>query len=408
VRYCYLTFFFLAPLLAEAQLAAPGSTATRYTSYPSAPSAKDPVFIFCDTTGTATGEITAESPGGTGPFNFSWYSWNDATKSFSDHVKTETGVAVSSCSSLDEGGYRVSISDGGGYNVELTGWIFIDKPRASATLQNRTCDYVALDGTAAIDTFYYRDPSTGNKIKLPNRVSFLWSSDPESPIPYPDFNIDPVTFNPPLEDVVYRIQVSDSFGCRANSSFPYESIHVKADFLPEPVTGEAPLQVNFTNTSTRGAYFNWEFGDKSPDSGLETPEPHIYYFPGSYSVKLTIESELHCIDSIRYDSIVVEPSYLRIPNVFTPDNDGCNDRFMTDSKSLRFISVEVFSQSGLKVYSFSGDGERLKNWTGWDGKINDSSRDASPGIYFYIIRATGWDNVRYDSKEYRGFLYLFR
>jgi hypothetical protein len=81
---------------------------------------------------------------------------------------------------------------------------------------------------------------------------------------------------------------------------------------------------------------------------------------------------------------------------------------MVEAKSLRFISVEVFSQSGLKVYGFSGEGDRLKDWTGWDGKINNTSINASPGIYFYIIRALGWDNVRYDSKLYRGFLYLYR
>jgi hypothetical protein len=111
---------------------------------------------------------------------------------------------------------------------------------------------------------------------------------------------------------------------------------------------------------------------------------------------------------MRFNSIAVDPSYLHIPNVFTPDGDGYNETFMVDSKSLRFISVEVFSQSGLKVYGFSGEGESLKNWTGWDGNINNSSRKATPGIYYYIIRALGWDDIKYDSKEYRGFVYLYR
>ena len=69
--------------------------------------------------------------------------------------------------------------------------------------------------------------------------------------------------------------------------------------------------------------------------------------PGEYSVKLTIESDLHCIDSMRFDKIVVDPSQLIIPNVFTPDGDGLNDYFMVESKSLRMISMEVFSRSGI-------------------------------------------------------------
>jgi PKD repeat protein len=301
----------------------------------------------------------------------------------------------------------VNISDGV-YTTSLTGWIFLDKPYSSASLQNRTCDYVALSGMAATDTFYYKDPSGGNLVKLPNKVKFLWSSNPASSIPYPDLNINPQTFNPPLEDVTYQLQVSDSFGCISQSSFLYQSIHVKADFTPDPVKGEAPLIVAFENKSIRGSSFKWEFGDNTPDSELETPDDHTYFIPGSYSVKLTIESDLHCINSIRYDSIVVEHSSLSIPNVFTPDDDGYNDRFMVEAKSLRFISVEVFSQSGMKVYGFSGEGDRLKSWTGWDGKINNTSGNASPGVYFYIIRALGWDNIRYDTKAYRGFLYLYR
>jgi hypothetical protein len=70
--------------------------------------------------------------------------------------------------------------------------------------------------------------------------------------------------------------------------------------------------------------------------------------------------------------------------------------------------VEVFSRSGLKVYGFSGEDERLRDWTGWDGNINNSSIKAAPGVYFYIIRAIGWDDIRYDSKEYRGVVYLYR
>jgi gliding motility-associated-like protein len=111
---------------------------------------------------------------------------------------------------------------------------------------------------------------------------------------------------------------------------------------------------------------------------------------------------------MKFEKVVVDPSELKIPNVFTPNDDGLNDNFIVESKSLRTISVEIFSRSGLMVYNFSGEGNRLKDWMGWDGNVNNSSAKASPGIYFYIIRARGWDDKIYDSKEYRGFLYLYR
>jgi gliding motility-associated-like protein len=393
-----------------AQLSAPGMSAIRYTTYPSAPGVNDPIFIFCNSSGTQKGTIQAISPGGTGPYNFSWYQWNDFTKSFSIFLKTDSLVYNSVSANLGQGGYKVRITDGGGYDKSLVGWVFLDKPFVQAKLQNYTCDYVALTGKVAIDTFYYRDPTNGLALRLRNAASFMWSSDPASIIPYPSIDTTTVTYTPPLEDVTYKLQVVDSFLCTSESTFPYISINVKADFTVDPAEGQAPLQVTFTDNSIRGSTYVWNFGDHSIDSAslLKDPSPHIFYKPGEYYVKLTVTSEKSCVDTMRSEKIVVDPSELNIPNVFTPDGDGNNDYFVVESKSIRSISVEVFSRSGLLVYSFSGEGDSLKDWKGWDGNVNNSSAKASPGVYFYIIRARGWDDIIYDSKAYRGFLYLYR
>jgi len=403
VRYFFLIITVLCPLVAAAQLSAPGTSAVRHTAV------NDPVFIYCNASGSQKGAISAISPRGTGPFNFSWYSWSDVTKSFSSLLKTETGVMNSSVNNLDEGGYKVLIS--GGFDTSLVGWVFIDKPFALAEFKSHTCDYVALKGKALIDTFYYRNLTTGLPVKLPNGVKYLWSSDPTSTIPFPDLTLFPQTFDPPYVDVVYKLQVSDSFGCISESSFPNESIRAKADFSVDPNKGEAPLTVAFTDKSIRATSYTWEFFDHSKDSLsiLSNPDPHIYYKPGEYAPKLTIISDKGCVDSLRLETkIVVDPSELHIPNVFTPDGDGLNDNFRVESKSLRYISVEIFSQSGLKVYAFFGEGETLRTWQGWDGNINTSSIKASPGVYYYIIHAYGWDDIDYNSKDYRGFVYLYR
>jgi PKD repeat protein len=395
------------------QLTAPGSNAVRHTSYPSLPGVRDPIFVFCNSSGTVKGSLNASSPGGTGPWDFSWYKWNNVTKSFSDFLFTHSAVMNSSAIDLDEGGYRINISDGGGYNTSLTCWIYLDKPSVQASLLNRTCDYVALQGDTTSDIYIYNDPATGSEIRLPNKLEFLWSSNPASSIPYPDFEINPQTFDPPLKDVTYKLLVTDSLGCTGESSFFYKSIHIKADFAARPTTGEAPLMVKFGFDTTRVHIYTWDFGDDSVKIYYDTDVPdsvsHTYYRPGEfYSVLLTIESKLHCVDTLRFNYINVDKSSLNIPNVFTPDGDGYNDWFAVDVKSMRYISMEVYTQSGMKVYGFSGEGERLKDWTGWDGNINSTSIKARPGIYFYIIRAFGWDDIRYDSKEYRGFVYLYR
>ena len=267
----------LIPVTILGQLSAPGMSAVRYTAYSSPTGVKDPIFIFCNSSGTQTGALTAVSPGGTGPYTFTWYKWDNTAKSFSILIKSETGVMSSVLNSLDQGGYRVNISDAGGYNTSLTGWIFLDNPHALAKLQNRTCDYVALSGTASVDTFPYNNPANGQTIMLPDKVTFLWSSDPASSIPYPDVELNPQTFDPPLVDVTYNLAVTDSFTCVSESSFFYQSIHVKADFSVDPAEGGAPLVVAFTDNSVRADKYIWEFGDDSVSTEDQSRDPYILY-----------------------------------------------------------------------------------------------------------------------------------
>ena len=106
--------------------------------------------------------------------------------------------------------------------------------------------------------------------------------------------------------------------------------------------------------------------------------------------------------------IKVLPSLLKVPNVFTPNDDGINDFFVPEKQSLRFLNLQVFAKGGHRVYNYEGDGEDLLTWQGWDGKINNSERQAGPGAYFYVMRAVGYDDVSYKGREYRGTVYLYR
>jgi PKD repeat protein len=253
VRFRFLIVFSLLPISLLAQLSAPGSKSVRYTSYPSSPAVKDQIFFYCSSLGTGNGILTAQRSKRTGSYDYSWYKWNNGTGSFSDFIITETGKVASTIINLSAGGYRVDI-DSSGIKVEnLTGWIFFDTPPiAGASLEEERCSRVALDGRAEAATanFYYNDPVTKNRVTQKNEIKFLWSSTPASVIPQPDFNIDPITYIPPLEDVTYKLQVN-SLACSSEASFFYVAIRAFADFSVDPAEGEAPLQVSFTDKSIR-------------------------------------------------------------------------------------------------------------------------------------------------------------
>jgi gliding motility-associated-like protein len=422
----------LIPFVADAQLTAPGSSAVRNTSYRTAPSVRDPIFIYCNQSGSQRGTLTASVPGGTGTYNFAWFGWSDATTSFSTPLQTASGNS-STLTNLQEGGYRVIVS--GGFDTTYTGWIVMDRPPvASARLQQQLCYRAALNGDTAgtIHQFYYRDIGNGSRLSLKNRITFRWSAQPDTYIPAPELYLDPVIENfesqpnreyrLPTETTTFTLTVN-SLGCSTSASFLYEPIHAKADFTATPVAGGAPLEVTFTDKSIRANNkYIWDFGEKNPDGTRKTwtvgkdslwlfeqPFVHTYYKPGEYTVRLYVESDKYCTDTLMLETVIkVEESLLEIPNVFTPDGDSNNDYFVVNARSLRFFSIEIFSRSGVRVYRFRGEGESLAQWQGWDGNVNESSVKASPGVYFYVIRAVGWDDIEYDSREQRGFVYLYR
>ena len=67
-------------------------------------------------------------------------------------------------------------------------------------------------------------------------------------------------------------------------------------------------------------------------------------------------------------TVVTTLTYIEIPNTFTPNGDGINDRFMKD------WHIQIFNRNGIKMY----DGV-----DGWDGTYN--GQQVSRDTYFYVL-----------------------
>lgn len=80
-----------------------------------------------------------------------------------------------------------------------------------------------------------------------------------------------------------------------------------ADFTASPTTGEAPLEVEFTDLSDRGSasieMWRWDFGDGRLSS-LRRPT-HTYADPGLYQVSLTVTSSAGSDTEVKTDYIYV-------------------------------------------------------------------------------------------------------
>ncbi|MBE0640055.1 MAG: gliding motility-associated C-terminal domain-containing protein [Bacteroidales bacterium] len=83
-------------------------------------------------------------------------------------------------------------------------------------------------------------------------------------------------------------------------------------------------------------------------------------------------SNMVCVD------ITVCGTY-RLPNVFTPNEDGYNDYYKAFSfTSVESISLTIFNRWGRIVYETTDPGFK------WDGKNQENNKDCSDGVYFYV------------------------
>ena len=86
-------------------------------------------------------------------------------------------------------------------------------------------------------------------------------------------------------------------------------------------------------------------------------------------------------------TVSIGASELRIPNAFSPNDDGVNDIWRIGYRSLLHFNCWIFDRYGNEIYHFSDPAG------GWDGKYN--GKKVESGVYFYVIEATGSDGKKY-------------
>jgi len=140
-------------------------------------------------------------------------------------------------------------------------------------------------------------------------------------------------------------------------------------YLPEP-------EVEFTNQSENATSYLWDFGDGSFSDDIDPN--HFYNDPGTYFVTLQAADEFGCTQTIIHGPYVVMVPDIFIPNVFSPNNDDINDRFLVEYSGSQPFELQIFDRWGAQVYQ-----SRIKT-EGWDGL--DQKGSATPeGVYYYHL-----------------------
>ena len=208
------------------------------------------------------------------------------------------------------------------------------------------------------------------------------------------------------EDVgVYTVslEITSPLGCFTDTVFQ-DLVTVRPSpmagftFTPGSVSNIEPT-VTFTDQSQNAVRWEWDF------SGLGSstlPNP-VFTFPdtGLMEVTQVVFHASGCTDTARALIDVRPEVRYFLPNAFTPNGDGHNDRFFGQGvlKGATDFQLTIWNRYGEKLFETS-DPE-----IGWNGRKNNTGRLAPPGVYVVVVNYRG---PRGEKVELRGFVTLIR
>ena len=130
----------------------------------------------------------------------------------------------------------------------------------------------------------------------------------------------------------------------------------------------------------------WDFGDNSTNSYAINPYHSYPDSIGMWQIVLIVNDDQGCSDTARNSITITDEYWMYIPNSFTPDNDGINDKFCIAYNGVleATFSFNIFDKFSNLVYSTDNIND-LSCEFGWDGTHYQTGNDLPMGVYVYQI-----------------------
>ena len=161
------------------------------------------------------------------------------------------------------------------------------------------------------------------------------------------------------------------------------------DFSPNPPQENTP--VDFINTSTNADWFIWHFGDgDSLEINNTNSVQHNYNQTKVFNACLYAYNKSGCPDTVCKPVAARVLPLLDVPNAFTPNNDGANDKVFVRGFGIVSMLWRIYNRWGTLVYE-----SRDKN-QGWDGRYKGSPQPME--VYHYTLDVIYYDNNTFQKK----------
>jgi gliding motility-associated-like protein len=151
----------------------------------------------------------------------------------------------------------------------------------------------------------------------------------------------------PITNTTYTLLITDECNILVTKKVLVTVMDVKAIFS---LTYLSNNTIKFNDLSYENLVsWNWDFGDNIGTSDLQHPT-YTYQDTGTYLVKLIVENQAGCKASIVNPVKSYPPFSLYIPNAFTPNGDGLNDRFKAIGEGFVTYEMEIFNRWGESIF----------------------------------------------------------
>lgn len=208
---------------------------------------------------------------------------------------------------------------------------------------------------------------------------------------------------------IITVYYQDDMGCLSpETTLAVEDVSVSADFsYASHADNYYTGTYHFTNHSTDANQYEWYFDDGTTWF-TASREEFIHSFPTqgegeTYAVHLIAENEMGCIDTT-FQSITIPKIFVfYAPNSFTPDGDGINDVFFSESSDIEAIEMRIFNRWGELICEQKGTHAPQVTWDGtYNGEMVQS------GSYTYQFIVTPKANYHEGKREITGTVNVLR
>jgi len=321
----------------------------------------DALVLELDTTnvscqGMEDGAITAIVEGGTGTYQYEW----------------SNGAITEQVMNLTTGNYNVEITDDNDCIISGAATIIEPSP-------------ISIDVTETTDAICFGD-ETGSisVIGIGGNNNFQYSADGIN------FQNDPTLMGLGAGD--YTLTVRDPRGCTATTTASIGEPDELIVDAGEDQSIDLGYSVDFQTIKTpftKDVTYSWTMADflDCPDCPNPTATPNNTM---PFVVTITDDTNCTAVDTVMVFVNLNRPIY--VPNVFSPNFDGLNDKFTIfgGPAAIRISTLRIFDRWGNMV--FNGlDLPVSDNNFGWDGLFN--GKELQPGVYSYVANVLFFDGI---------------